>query len=336
MRKNQVIALVGVLIAGSCGIARADHPTIGFGAGIAGPAITIPAATLPKASGAVTLRVEYVKFRTFSDAELTQFAGQNIEAHSVNYLVTPSVGAGYGFTDDLTIGLRLPYVLRTDIREGHNEGNEVVIDTHGDSNGVGDLTVLGQYRFLNNMPNSLECALLVGIKIPTGATGVKDRNGELFETEHQPGSGSWEPLLGMAASKRVGAISFDANLLYTFATRGAQRTNLGDRLHYNLATSYRLGNEKSHHHSHETAGHQHLAWDLMFEVNGEWQMKQDIANVVDENSGGSLVYLSPGVRLCGDSGWAATLSVGVPVIEDRNGVQHETDVRMVFGLSKGF
>ena len=314
MRKNQVIALVGVLIAGSCGIARADHPTIGFGAGIAGPAITIPATTLPKASGAVTLRVEYVKFRTFSDAELTQFAGQNIEAHSVNYLVTPSVGAGYGFTDDLTIGLRLPYVLRTDIREGHNEGNEVVIDTHGDSNGVGDLTVLGQYRFLNNMPNSLECALLVGIKIPTGATGVKDRNGELFETEHQPGSGSWEPLLGMA-----GAISFDANLLYTFATRGAQRTNLGDRLHYNLATSYRLGNEKSHHHSHETAEHQHLAWDLMFEVNGEWQMKQDIANVVNENSG-----------------WAATLSVGVPVIEDRNGVQHETDVRMVFGLSKGF
>ena len=152
----------------------------------------------------------------------------------------------------------------------------------------------------------------------------------------RPGSGSWDPLLGTAASKRLGAISFDANLLYTFAARGAQRTNLGDRLHYNLATSYRVGNEKNHHDSNETAEHRHIAWDLILEVNGEWQEKQKISNVVDENSGGSLVYLSPGVRLCGDNGWAATLSVGIPVIEEVNGVQHETDVRTVFGLSKGF
>lgn len=336
MRNSQIIALVGVMIAGSCGIARADHPTIGFSAGIAGPAITIPATTLPKGNGAVTLRVEYLKFHTFSDAELARFAGQGTDAHSIDSLLTPSVGAGYGFTDDLTIGLRLPYLLRTDIRAGHDEGGEVVIDSHGDSYGVGDLAVLGQYRFLNNQPNSLEGALLVGIKVPTGATGVKDRNGEVFETEHQPGSGSWDPLLGIAASKRVGAISFDANLLYTFASRGAQRTNLGDRLHYNLAASYRLGNEKSNHHSQGTTEHQHLAWDLILEVNAEWQGKQDIASVVDENSGGSLVYLSPGVRLSSDNNWAATLSVGVPFIEERNGVQHETDVRMVFGLSKGF
>ena len=185
MRKKRIIALIGVMIAGSCGVAWADHPMIGFGAGIAGPAITIPATTLPKGSGAVTLRVEYIQFHTFSDAELARFASQGTEVHSVDYLLTPSVGAGYGFTDDLTIGLRLPYLLRTDIRSGHDEGGELVIDSHGDSGGIGDLTVLGQYRFLNNQPNSLECAMLLGIKIPTGATGVRDKNGVPFETEHQ-------------------------------------------------------------------------------------------------------------------------------------------------------
>ncbi len=335
--KKQIIVLVGVIIACSCGIARADHPTVGFSAGLAGPAITIPATTFPKGSGAVTLRVEYVKSRTFSNAELIRLAAQGTEVHSVDYLLSPSVSAGYGLTDNLTVGLRLPYLLRTDIRSGHNEGGEVVIDTHGNSDGVGDLTVLSQYRFVNNEPGRLESALLAGIKVPTGATGVKDRNGELFETEHQPGSGSWDPLLGLAASKRVGAVSLDANVLYTFATGGAQRTNLGDQLHYNLAASYRLGNEKSHHHSHGgTTEHQHTTWDLILEVNGEWQEKQKVSNVEDENSGGSLVYLSPGARLCGDNGWAATLSVGIPVIEERNGVQHETDIRMVFGLSKGF
>lgn len=42
---------------------------------------------------------------------------QGTQVHRVNYLLTSSLGTGYGFTDDLTIGLRLPYVLRTDIRE---------------------------------------------------------------------------------------------------------------------------------------------------------------------------------------------------------------------------
>lgn len=72
--RMQIIALVGVIIAGSCGIAKADHPTVGFGSGIAGPAITIPATTLPKGNGSVALRVEYIKFSAFSDAELGQFA----------------------------------------------------------------------------------------------------------------------------------------------------------------------------------------------------------------------------------------------------------------------
>ena len=60
------------------------------------------------------------------------------------------------------------------------------------------------------------------------------------------------------------------------------------------------------------------------------------SNAADENSEGNLVYLSPGVRLCGDNGWATTLSVGIPIIEELNGVQYGTDVRAVFGLSKGF
>jgi len=213
MRIKRVIATVGVLVAGIYESAFADHPTVGFSADVSGPVITIPATTLPAGSGAVTLRAEYVKFRAFSDSELARLAVQGIEAHSVDYLLTPSVGVGYGLTDDLTIGLRLPYLLRTDIKSGHDEGGEVAIDSHGDSNGIGDLIFLGQYRFLNDQPNSLECALLLGIKTPTGSTGVKDRNGILFEAEHQPGSGSWDPLLGIAASKRVGAISFDANLL---------------------------------------------------------------------------------------------------------------------------
>ena len=55
-------------------------------------------------------------------------------------------------------------------------------------------------------------------------------DGERLETEHQPGTGSWDPLVGFAASKRWGPVSLDGNALYQFSTKGAQDTELGDRL----------------------------------------------------------------------------------------------------------
>lgn len=95
--------------------------------------------------------------------------------------------------------------------------------------------------------------------------------------------------MGVAVSKRTGLISFDGNLLFTFVTRGAQQTNLGHRLHYNLSASYRVGTDESLHHPHEAAAHKHLKWDLILAINGEWLKKQKTADVADEKSGGNLV-----------------------------------------------
>ncbi len=110
----------------------------------------------------------------------------------------------------------------------------------GDSSGFGDVTFLGQWRFLNNTATRTEAAFLFGVKAPTGATNRLDAQGLLFETEFQPGSGSWDFLLGAAFTQRFGAWSFDANVLGIIAGRGAQDTNLGGRLLYNAAVSYRL------------------------------------------------------------------------------------------------
>ena len=71
-------------------------------------------------------------------------------------------------------------------------------------------------------------------------TNRLDAQGLLFEAEFQPGSGSWDFLLGGAFTQRFGAWSFDANVLGIIAGRGTQDTNLGSRLLYNAAVSYRL------------------------------------------------------------------------------------------------
>lgn len=342
MNKKPIMGLLGSLILFIPGNAYADHPTIGFGSEIAGPVTTISATSLPKGRWSIGLRTEYVKFDAFSDAELENFAQQGEEIHSTDYLLSPFLGASYGLTDDFTLGLQIPYILRNDIREGHLEDSIPEVHKHRDSKGIGDITLLGQYRFLNKKRGNFEVALLSGFKFPTGTTHAKDNDGGRFETEHQPGSGSWDLLIGIAVSKRLGRASLDTNLLYTFVTEGAQNTDLGNLLNYNVAVSYRLGGETNHHHSHESAMHHdhalhtHLAWNLILEINGEWRQKQKVGGIKDKNSGGSLVYISPGVRLTVGDHWSSSISIGLPVFQDLNGKQYEADLRIILAVGKGF
>jgi hypothetical protein len=140
-------------------------------------------------------------------------------------------------------------------------------------------------------------------------------------------------LLGAALSKRFGALSLDASLHYTFAGDGSQDTNLGDRLNYNLAASYRPGAD--HQHSDGAASHSHTSWALVLELNGEHSQQQEIAGQSDPISGGNVVYLSPGVRVSGES-WSMYLSYGQPIVLDLNGVQAEPEYRLVAGVAIGF
>ena len=180
-------------------------------------------------------------------------------------------------------------------------------------------------------------------------TNERDDEGELFETEFQPGSGSWDGLFGLALTRPIGRWTLDSNVLYTAATEGAQNTDLGDRFHYNGAVSYRLigagtAEATDRHHEHQHIGHHHehpardaggFAVDAVLEINGEWQAKQDIAGEIDPNSGGNLVFLSPGVRLRSNA-WSGFVSFGLPIVNGLNGEQAEPEYRLVGGIAVGF
>jgi hypothetical protein len=55
------------------------------------------------------------------------------------------------------------------------------------------------------------------------------------------------------------------------------------------------------------------------------------AGVTDQNSGGNVLFLSPGLRYSMDK-WSALRLVDIPVIKDLNGFQAEP----VGGFSPGF
>jgi hypothetical protein len=341
--------------------AMGHHPGGGGNTGGAGPIFTIPASTLDQGQTAVGVMFEYVRLRTLSDGTLIGAAlSGNEGVHDLKTIESASAIMAYGLTKDFTVSMRVPWVGRTGIREGEATDplNPDVVN-RGSAAGFGDVTFFGQYRFFNDKVSRTEAAVLLGVKAPTGATNRVDKQGELFDAEFQPGSGAWNGLFGLALTKRVGSWSFDSNVLYILSSTGTQDTDLGDRFLYNAAVSYRLTGtsaaEKSHmhlggplpepmyhggpkasgHHHEEPAAPTGPVVDLVLELNGEWHDKQVTSGVKDANSGGTVVYLSPGVRVSIDK-WSGYLSLGIPVVNEPNGIQPEPSWRVITGVSLAF
>ena len=335
----------------------AHHPGGAGNTGGAGPINTISAITLEQGQSTVAFLFEYTVLNTIPDATLASYAGKGRSVHSLAAIGSPSAGMAYGVTNDLTVSARLPYVARSNIGEGvlDDATGAASAVRRGDASGIGDASALAQYRFVNNRETGTQWALLAGVKAPTGRTGLKDRNGEVFEAEFSPGSGSWDWSAGLAASQRFGRAALHANVLYTWVGRsawdGIDATTLGNRFQYNLAATYRLtgaidgapGGSYTHTHADGTK-HTHdeapaapagPALDVMLELNGEIHERERVAGLADPNSGGHTLHLAPGIRYSMDK-WSAFASVGVPVVNDQNGTQAEPRVRVVTGVVVAF
>lgn len=305
----------------ACKSGWAHHPAGLSSTGYAGPIKTISATPAVKGRLSVSAQTEFINLSPFSDDRLREFAASGKDAHSVDSVFHSILGIDYGVSDDFTFSLNISYEHLNNIKEVHEDEPEE-IHRHGDAKGMGDLMLLGQYRFLKR-DSDFESSLLFGLRVPTGRTSVKDIEGERFETEFQPGTGSWNPIIGFAATKRFGQFSLDGSLLYTMATKGAQDTDLGDIFDYSAAFSYRAFRDKD------------FIWDLILEANGQWRQKQEVGGLKDENSGENVIFIAPGIRFSW-KGLSAYLSYGVPAVQDLNGIQNKTRSRTIFGVSVSF
>jgi len=314
----------------------ADHASASFETGSTGAIMTSPGATLPKGKIVVGMSVQSIELDDISDSTLEAAGAADEDVHSVDSYLSVSANLAYGLTDDLTIGLTMPYVDRSNIREAHNDMGVGEAELAGDSNGVGDLTLFGQYRFYQS--EKQDAAILAGVKTPTGDTGVRENEGGLFEAEQQPGSGSWDPFFGLAYNRSWGDIGFSGNLLYTVVTEGTQDTDLGDIFNYNFALSYRTTiPEGGHdHHNHKHQGNIIDYIDMVVELNGDSRQRVDIDGESEEHTGGHTLYISPGLRVGLGHSVSLFTSVGIPIVNDLNGLQSEPDYRVIGGMSVTF
>lgn len=279
--------------------------------GFGGPILTTPAYTLAKGKLALGTSLHYNNFEQFSGAKFVSLNARRIHAHSFDSAMTNTLSAAYGITDDWDLILTYPYRYKYNLQTSFAG---VTID-EGDSIGFGDLNLLTKYRVVKKVT---QISLLAGIKMPTGQTNERNEFGFKLGADDQPGTGSWDPLIGFAISRPYKQFSFDASTLYRISTQGLNDVIVGDLLSYNLAASYKF--------DHCTD------FTLVLELNGVWQEKVEHHGLKDNNHGGNIIYLSPGFRVnFGEIAW--NLSIGFPLINDLNGFQPNAGVQLYTGLS---
>ena len=310
---------------------RADHGSMGFGIGTASPIITQTGITLPAGMWASGLIAQFTSFDNASPSVLHDLSKEYGDVHSLKSLFTPSVFAAYGVTDNLTLGVRLPYVQRFDVSGvDHHDGQDNVID-QGNPGGFGGVSLFGQYRIFNSVDNLNHLSLVTALTTP-GATHVRSA-GERLETHSQPSGGSWNPAAGLSFTRAMGKVSFDSSILYTVATGGAQRTNLGDTFDYNVALSYAfVGTARNN----LFVGSNNSPWTGILELNGPWQDRQKTAGLTKPNSGSNIIYLSPGIRYSGGKNWNTALSIGTPIVKNINGYQTPPDYPVTYRFVVAF
>lgn len=246
----------------------------------------------------------------------------------------------WGITPRLSLNFSLPYLAR--------EHHHIVNEEHGHSNheeeeereverwnfsDLGDITTLVRYVILlPDTPDRPALSLGVGMKFPTGATRKHNIDGERAEATLQPGSGSYDTILGLYYQQSLRAKTLSGELAYLplFASgtfringRGKEDWRAGDEVQLHLGTSYTLSRKI----------------ELVAQVNALFRdrIAPGRALGLDErNSGGEWLYLSPGLRFHVSEGLSAYGYFQLPVYQRVNRIQNTSDYNLLFGFSYRF
>ncbi len=200
-------------------------------------------------------------------------------------------------------------------------------DRPGTSSGVGlgDATFLLKWRLLkkDRGRGTFQLAAELGIKVPTGSTSLRDRDGGLLPRGLQRGTGSWDPTgdLVMTFVPRSGRWIFGADLGFT-ATTDADGFNLGDRLAYDGVVKYRL-------RPNRYPGRDLF---LMVELNGRQQGGARAGGVKLDDTGGHVLYVSPGLQYLLRRNLILEGGVQLPVLRDVRGTQLVSDYNVLLGI----
>lgn len=229
---------------------------------------------------------------------------------------------GYGVTSDLAIFGVLPY-LDKQLDLTMPGGQRITRSTSG----IGDVQLFARYTvFQKDLPGrNFRIAPFLGLKLPTGDANDRDSFGRLPQPL-QLGSGSWDPVGGVIVTYQTLDYQVDAQLSYKVNTEAIGFEH-GDEFGFDASLQYRLW-------PRELGGGVPGFLYGVIETNLSHQARNQIGDVDDPNSGGTRLYLSPGLQYV-TKRWVLEGIVQLPVVQNLNGTALKDDfiVRAGFRLN---
>jgi len=229
---------------------------------------------------------------------------------------------GYGITSDLAVFGVLPYVDKSlDI-------TSTGVRSTRDTSGLGDMTLFGRYTvFKDDMPGrTFRIAPFAGVELPTGEDDETDGLGRL-PASVQAGSGSADPFGGLVATYQTLDFEIDTQASYKVNTE-ANNFEFGDVARFDASLQYRLWPRSLQ------SGVPGFLYGV-FEGNLIHQNKNQSSGTKDPNSGGTTLFLLPGLQYV-TKRWIVEGGVQIPVVQDLNGTALEKDYIVRFGFRFNF
>jgi Putative MetA-pathway of phenol degradation len=276
-------------------------------------------------SGFTTLSAETLKPGKFSAAfqsDWTEFDSPGGMPEGVDLLdrsFLSTLNLSYGVVENFQLGLTYGYFASQGNREF--EGGDKLTS---DPDGFTDLWLTGKYRFYQGPAGQF--AMLNGIKLPTGDSTLKNSEGEPVEPSATAGTGAWDGQVGLAYTLPLApALTLDASAIYTI--RGeAHDYRLGNRLDLGTSLAWRIFGDVA----------TFPQTSLVMEATLRHVAKSEDEGKAEDGTGGTVLFLSPGVKVSFTEQLGASLGVQIPVIQNLGGNSLETDFRLITGISYSF
>lgn len=225
----------------------------------------------------------------------TPSAEEHHHNHNISVERFSHLTFGYNISESFSLYSHIPWVERAQVMEGG----------HQEAEGIGDLDLFSTWKGYS--VDSGYLGLTAGIKFPTGETSEKDPLGNKFEPELQPGTGSFDYMVGVVGQRRFEDFSIGGNVLYTLRTEGSQDYEFGD----GVSTAIFLDG-KAYDGS---LGKAYFGARINYHYSDK--DKQEGDTVLD--SGGNVVFLGPTATLLTMDSVVVSSSILFPVVQDRGG-----------------
>jgi len=228
----------------------------------------------------------------------------------------------YGVNADLALFGVIPYV------ENRLELTSGGVRRTRSARGIGDAEFFARYTmFQKNWPGgNFRIAPFAGLKVPTGDDGETDRLGRL-PPSIQAGSGSLDPFGGIVFTYQVLDFQIDGQAAYRAKTE-ANDFEFGDVARFDTSFQYRLWPRVL------GSGVPGFLYGVL-EASLVHQQKNEANGMKDRNSGGTQLFLTPGLQYV-TRRWVIEGGVQLPVVQDLNGTALENDFTVLVSFRINF